>query len=139
MRSAVQLFVAVLTVLAAPGLAKAGQVIPLEYAELTKRSEVMVLGHVASTKRISEHQDIATVDVVTLLKGQVTEQQFEVQVRCRGESGFDPQLEKGDKGVFFLKKVAGRKATLAYTGSIALFPAPYCFKITAVKNQDDGK
>jgi cyclophilin family peptidyl-prolyl cis-trans isomerase len=93
----------------------------LELGELTGRTEGIVLAKVTKVVRKDDDTDEATIAVVSVIKGNIVPSELTVELLCRGEKNFDPELQQGQMGVFFLREIAESKAKLAYVGSVAIF------------------
>jgi len=107
------------------------QIQRLELAELAKRAEAVVLAKVTEVQKKaagSEGEkvfDDVTIQIASVVKGKVGQEELTVGLQPRGVKGFDPALKAGDVGVFFLKEIKGSRAKLAYWGGVAVFGKPY--------------
>ena len=111
----------------------------LDFSELPRLSEYVVLGHVEKVIRTDEFSDTIRIRIVKILKGMFHPPgTMEIVLRNKGVKDFDPILKVGDKGVFFLSKVEGTTGTLAYWGSIAIFPKDN-FDTVDKSGSGDGK
>lgn len=103
--------------------AAASQIPKISFSELYTAADLIVMGEVVDvTER--ENQDRVTIHVGECLKGPGAEEFYTVTLVTRGGlKDFDPRLEKGDAGVFFLKTgTENNGVEKAYWGSVAVFP-----------------
>lgn len=92
----------------------------LKLTELTSKSDYIVLGKVIKVEAKDE-KDKVTIKIGSQLKGELKEKTLTFILTTRGGlKDFDPKLNVGNTGVFFLKNVNG-KIEKAYWGSIATF------------------
>lgn len=105
----------------------ASQIAQLDLNELLDRTDVILLGKVL---KVEEKQlgsstpppfDQITVEVASVLKGKVERHSLNLIIQPRGLKGFDPALNIGDMGMFFLRDVNESNAKLTYWGSVAIF------------------
>jgi len=101
----------------------ASQIKRLQFSELEGKSKYILLAYVEEIVRSDESSDTIRIRVVSVLKGKSHTPGFmQITLRNKGLKDFDPKLESGDQGVFFLSKINGTTGQLAYWGSIATFP-----------------
>ncbi|MBW8001137.1 MAG: hypothetical protein FVQ80_03840 [Planctomycetes bacterium] len=109
----------------------ASQISKFDLAKLPDRAEVIALAKVTKIEkkeldsRRPTPYDEVTIKIASVLKGKVSRDHISLVLQSRGVKGFDPALNVGDTGVFFLRELNGSKAKLAYWGSIAVFQKPY--------------
>lgn len=101
----------------------ASSVAQITLSDLEIKADYVVLGKVIKIAQ-EDVRDHVTIKVDAYLKGKgSTEESYTFTLTSRGGlKDFDPELKKGDIGVFFLKKIEAGNITKAYWGSIALFP-----------------
>ncbi len=94
----------------------------ISLSELEARAEIVVLGQVVRVEK-DGNRDLVTIKAASYLKGQGDSDSYTFSLVSRGGlKDFDPALNEGDTGVFFLKSVDGKGRTeKAYWGSIAVF------------------
>lgn len=95
----------------------------ISLSKLDELSDYIVLGQVQSIVK-DGNIDTATIKADSFIKGSSPQDIFTFTLVTRGGlKDFDPELKKGDTGVFFLKtkKLKG-EVEKAYWGSVAIFP-----------------
>ena len=103
------------------------QIMLLDSAELTNLSDVIVIAQVVSVdslaldKRKPIPYDEVNIRISSFIKGEVSDKKLNLILQPRGVKGFDPQLEVGETGIFFLKDIEHGTARLTYWGSVAIF------------------
>lgn len=102
----------------------ANSIKPLELAELISRSEGIALAKVARVAQKDDESDEATIEIVSVIKGNVVAKELKLELRARGEKGLDPELKAGQMGVFFLREITDSTAKLAHAGGVAIFERP---------------
>ena len=104
-------------------------------AELQSKASLIVMGKV--TKLVQEgNQDHVTIKVDSYLKGKGPQTVYTFTLVTRGGlKDFDPSLEQGDSGVFFLKtRQQEGEVEKAYWGGVATFPKNH-FDLTKEKGE----
>lgn len=99
------------------------EIMRITLSELESRAEIIVLGQVTEVLEDGD-RDLVTIQAGSYLKGPGDREDYTFLLISRGGlKDFDPSLEEGDTGVFFLKlgDDTGRSEK-AYWGSIAVFP-----------------
>ncbi len=95
-----------------------------DITQLESISEIIIIGHITDIRRGEDVYDIATVMVISVLKGDVSEKIISFKYPARTKEIRDTRtlsLKRGKSGVFFLKSVVDGQATTATFGSIAFF------------------
>jgi hypothetical protein len=113
--------------------AQASQIKRITLAELQAKADLIVLAEV--TKVVQDgNRDNVTIQVDSYLKGENRQTAYTFTLITRGGlKDFDPALETGDTGVFFLKRKAQEgQVEKAYWGSVATFQQNH-FDLTAAK------
>ena len=106
-----------------PGFAS--QIAPINPEEFVQQSEFIVVASVEEVQS-RDYQDHVTIHVNSVLRGTWKEKTYHLTLSPRGLTGFDPELKKGDVGVFFMKRdTETGKVVLAYWGGVALFTRNY--------------
>ena len=92
----------------------------IEISELEGKSDLVVLAKVVNV--VSDTAlDKATIKILSVLKGKPDHNEIIVLLQVRGGlKEFDPEIQVGDFGVFFLKKGSEYYRT-PHGGSIAIF------------------
>jgi hypothetical protein len=99
----------------------------LDSAELTEQSDVIVIAQVVSVdslaldKRKPIPYDEVVIRISSFIKGNIEDKEMNLILQPRGVKGFDPQLNVGETGIFFLKDIEHGTARLTYWGSVAIF------------------
>jgi hypothetical protein len=124
--SALALTVAVLQVQSAAG----SQIASRPLTSVAEGSGLIVVGVVEGIERVSSSNTygevlLATVRVVSTLKGAAPEPSFKLRLRVGGIRGFDVPLSEGDQAVFFLRSIESGEANLSTWGSVALLKSGY--------------
>lgn len=89
-------------------------------SELEAKADFIVMGQVMSVEEES-NIDRVTVKVDAYIKGDASQTEYKFTLVTRGGlKDFDPDLKKGNSGVFFLKQ-QGETVKKAYWGSVAIF------------------
>ena len=103
----------------------ASRVTEMSMEALHTKSDLVVIASVTEVKK-REYTDLVTIHVGSYLKGQSKERTYFLTLSPRGLTGFDPELKKGDTGIFFLAidKETG-KAKLTHWGGVAIFTKNY--------------
>ena len=101
----------------------ASQIQTITLPELYEKADLIVMAEVIQVDKETE-RDRVTIAADCFLKGKSPETVFTFTLVTRGGlKDFDPCLQKGDTGVFFLKNgQAQGQVEKAYWGSIAVFP-----------------
>jgi len=100
--------------------AYASKISRLDLRKLLDKSEYVVLGKVTNISA-KDVRDMVTIKVASLLKGALKKNEVTFILTARGGlKDFDPQLKRGDTGVFFLIETNG-EFKKAYWGSMAIF------------------
>ena len=100
----------------------ASQISRITLTELKQKADLIVLAEVTQVTR-NGNQDNVTIQIDSFLKGESEQICINFTLVTRGGlKDFDPALEKGETGVFFLKrKELEYDYEKAYWGSIAIF------------------
>ena len=100
----------------------ASQIRAITLPELYEKADLIVMAEVMQVDKETE-RDRVTITADCFLKGKSPETVFTFTLVTRGGlKDFDPCLQKGDTGVFFLKNgQAQAQVEKAYWGSIAVF------------------
>ena len=99
----------------------ASRIVTLSLEELLNKSDFVVLASVTKVVNL-EYRDRVTIKVSGYLKGESKEKRYTFTLSPRGLRDFDPELKKGDTGVFFLTiDKETLKVTPTYWGGVALF------------------
>ena len=100
----------------------ASQINRISLSELHARADLVVMGEVTDVAK-EENQDYVTIQVDSYLKGPSNQKIYTFTLITRGGlKDFDPSLNRGDTGVFFLKlKEQKGHVEKAYWGSVAIF------------------
>ena len=104
----------------------ASQLLPIPLSELNESSDLIVLAKVIDVKCNSSTATV-TIKIDSFLKGKLKNKVVSFILIIGGPKGFDPRLEIGNAGVFFLKTI-GNEIERAYPGSYAIFNIPYLLK-----------
>ena len=92
----------------------------IDLSKLENKSELIVLAKVINIVSDSA-LDKVTIKVSSILKGKLDNKEITILLQVRGGlKEFDPEIQVGDFGVFFLKKGSNYYRT-AHGGSIAIF------------------
>ena len=95
-----------------------------DITQLESIAEIIIIGHITEIQKGEDVSDIATVKVISVLKGDVSDKIIYLKYPARTKEIRDTRtltLKRGKSGVFFLKPVVDGQATTATFGSIALF------------------
>ena len=111
------------------GQANASELVQMELADLSTIAQGAALAKVLTVTKKSDDTDEATINIVSVLKGNIRPSQLTIELKTRGVMDFDPSLKPGDMGVFFLKEISQSTAKLAYSGSV------HCFQNQTSKSQ----
>ena len=128
-------YLSALVFLAFAATSYASSIKRITLAELQSKASLIVMGKV--TKLIKEgNQDHVTIKVDSYLKGKSPQTSYTFTLVTRGGlKEFDPSLNKGDSGVFFLKiRKMESEVEKAYWGSVAIFPKNH-FDLTEKKKE----
>lgn len=100
----------------------ASEINKISLSELQKSSDLIVLAKVTTIVK-KGNTDKVTIKVGSFLKGREKQTVFTFTLVCRGGlKDFDPTLQEGRSGVFFLKyKKQKGSVEKAYWGSVATF------------------
>jgi hypothetical protein len=101
----------------------ASQIVRITLAELQAKADIVVMAKV--TKVVAEGDiDHVTIKVDSYLKGNSPQTVYTFTLVTRGGlKDFDPSVNEGDSGVFFLKSRAQEgEVEKAYWGGVAVFP-----------------
>ncbi|MDO9577214.1 MAG: hypothetical protein Q7J16_04965 [Candidatus Cloacimonadales bacterium] len=103
-------------------IASTSEISKITLSELQEKADLIVLAKVIELE-IYRDQDQVTIQVDSFLKGESDKSVFTFTLISRGGlKDFDPALNTGDTGVFFLKlKEKEGEFEKAYWGSIAIF------------------
>lgn len=104
----------------------ASEIKRISLSELQEKADLVVMGEVTDVAK-EEDQDHVTIQVDSCLKGSSFKNIYSFTLITRGElKNFDPTLQNGDTGVFFLK-LKEQDVQKAYWGSIAIFQKKHFF------------
>ena len=89
-------------------------------SELEAKADFIVMGQVMSVEE-EGNIDHVIIKVDAYIKGDASQTEYKFTLVTRGGlKDFDPDLKKGQSGVFFLKQ-QGQAFKKAYWGSVAIF------------------
>lgn len=103
------------------------QLLPTNLSDIGARSELIVVAKVVEVRavvlneRLDKPYDEVTLMVATVLKGQLKDSKLKIITEPRGMRDFDPALEVGQSGVFFLVNTEGSGFRLTASGAAAIF------------------
>ena len=112
-------------------IAFASEIVQITLEDLYEKSELIVMGEVINIKK-DKNNDYVTIRIDVILKGECSSQTVEFMITSRGGlKDFDPELEIGQNGVFFLKNNGEKGFAKAYWGSMAIFEKnSFCRPVT---------
>ncbi|MBN1327659.1 MAG: hypothetical protein JW996_06890, partial [Candidatus Cloacimonetes bacterium] len=98
----------------------ASEISRISLAELQEKSDLIVLAEVIEIRQ-DGNSDLVMIQIDSFLKGNGEEKILTIRLETRGGlKDFDPALNKGETGVFFLHKDQDGFSK-AYWGSMAIF------------------